>query len=525
MTIAADTDVLSDGENPPLRFADIRFSETAIAQLKGADAARLARVTLAYFDPNYTRPSGDGGEGRHWRHRDGLALLVDGNDEVVRVDNVDNGHAPSVNGVPALKPKPGKGGKGGKGGSQHPADWNEFLERCEAAGLVIDRNAKGHYKISSADPNFVPAPGTTGFVVASETQVKRHIMNSVTRVRAILGVDLRDYAKNGRAGERPGGAKPTPSAPPKLEVGGRPRKRNGANGWDGTPAPAAAKPKPGPTLAQLRRAAREAIADRTLTWEERETHVLRYVAANRAAGRIDALAAKDLGIGTGPLGARLTTARRRHHPLAVPSLRTVHWGDGRVSQAGSVTVPGHEEPPPVVEDEPVRFDENGVVEAEIVEEPVIEVVGPVEVEEDPAPEPSDNEEPPEPDAQPDAHDTTPPPAEDNSGRIQVTPQEWQELQDNRDLMEREAAALRRDVDAMRGDFAAAVELIAETARSMSPQTVTAEPPRHVDPLGVLADALNQTGVLEGQVTRAVVREAAAWMRQRGWTLQITGGMA
>jgi hypothetical protein len=321
----------------------------------------------------------------------------------------------------------------------------------------------------------------------------------------------------------------------------------------------------GPTLAGLRDAALTAMADTKMSGWDRDTVVLRYVAANRAAGRIDAQAARDLGITSSALGARMSLARSKGHPDAVPTVKPMTTKTGKRVEVGSMGHAGStviryaagsggapvtdalvtgapvtdaaELTPEPASTEPGTGREPAPAATPPEPEPAPEPTEPADPADEPGASPAVPLDPPpastEPEGEP-APPLDPQPAstepeqfdhytvevveEDapegpaNALNAPETPAASQGGQTGPDA----AAATTEAISGLRADVHALADLLAESRPVPAPQ---AAPVELADPLALLAAVLTETGVAVDMTT---LRRARARLADYGWTLRLEG---
>lgn len=223
----------------------------------------------------------------------------------------------------------GGGGKrsGHKGGHRHPTTVKDLLERCVAAGLLVEEldSKGGHYKITRPPEWPAPPKMTSGIVFVSSTTEFRAIAKNTGTIFRETGVDVReiDPAEARRQARRNEAAamsetSEVPEAPvdevPEASAEADPAEPIEPKVVEAIPR---ATERSGPAIAAE-------VADR-----------LRFVAEMRADGHTDTEIATAMGKSPNWLAAFLTNTRKRGHPLAVPPRK--RYTD---PQTGAVTRPG-----------------------------------------------------------------------------------------------------------------------------------------------------------------------------------------
>lgn len=326
------TAVLTD--RPDHVIADVPMSEAAAAYITADNAAD---IVAAYFTPQVTSPK-RGSDGV-WHIYNDIALTVVPGGRVVWCgpreypeEQADDGLDPisgrrmrlaAADTTPAgFRRSRNGGGKrsGHKGGHRHPTRVENLLERCEAAGLVVEElPGKGkHWKISRPADWPVPPRATSGCVFVSSTTEFRAIAKNTAKIARETGVDVRDIdpAEMRRAARRV--ADPTTTsedpemtatldeAPPTPEPTSEPTAR---------PVPARPVAKHPATPEQVR--------DRLI-----------FVAEMRP-DHTDAEIAECMGVSANWLAAFLSVQRAKGHPDAVPPRKQyTEPNTGVVTRAG-----------------------------------------------------------------------------------------------------------------------------------------------------------------------------------------------
>jgi hypothetical protein len=350
-------------DRPDHVLADIPMSPAASDAVTGDNAAD---IVAAYFTPQVTSPQ-RGTDGQ-WRFHNDLALVVNPNGVVAWIgpreypdddDGVDSvsgrrirramASAGNRPGAVPIRNKGDGGKRGHKGGHSHPTRVENLLERCEAAGLIVEQLARRgkHWKISRPErrpdgrPWPVPPRATSGCVFVSSTTEFRAIAKNTAKILRETGVDVRtiDPAELRRQARRSNGDTTMTAAladPPTVEDSVLTAEPTDAVSTpEPTPEPDPEPVEAAPTETAESTESTEMVAAVEPDAAQVTADRLAFVADMRREGHTDAEIADAMHMSRAYLSAFLSTQRQRNHPLAVPPRKT--FTDPRT---GSVTTAG-----------------------------------------------------------------------------------------------------------------------------------------------------------------------------------------